>query len=49
MEVIGKLEERISKSGKPYKVLVIELVSGYEKLVFLNSAEIALLESQTKK
>lgn len=46
MEVIGKLEERISKAGKPYKVLVIELVPGYEKLVFLNSAEIALLESQ---
>ena len=48
MEVIGKLEERISKTGKPYKVLVIELVSGYEKLVFLNNAELALLETHKK-
>lgn len=39
------IEERISsKSNRPYKVLVVHLAPGVDKLVFLTSAEIALID-----
>lgn len=39
-----KLETRKSeKTGKDYKVIVIKLTSTYEKLVFLDKAEMELL------
>lgn len=34
-----KVVEKISKSGSPYKCLVIVFPNGYEKTVFLDSAE----------
>lgn len=44
MDVKCRLETRTSKEGKPYEVLVIQLTSTYEKLVFLDSAEKELLK-----
>lgn len=45
MSVDCKLETRYSeKLGRDYKVLVIKLTPTYEKLVFLDKAEIALIE-----
>ena len=44
MEVKATLEERTSKSGNYYQVLVIHLTDTYEKLVFLEKAEIELLK-----
>ena len=38
------LETRTSKKGNDYQVLVIKLTDNYEKLVFLDSAEIELLK-----
>lgn len=50
MQVPAILEERIStKTGKPYLVLVIKLTNKYEKLVFLEKAEIALLNLNQSK
>ena len=43
MEVKATLETRKSKDGKDYQVLVIKLTNNYEKLVFLDKAEIELL------
>lgn len=48
MEVIGTVEERVSKKGTKYKVLVIKLTDTYEKLVFLTNAELELLKATTK-
>lgn len=40
------LEERHSaKSGNNYKAVVIKITDGYEKLVMLDKAEIALIEA----
>ena len=44
MDVKCRLETRTSREGKPYEVLVIQLTSTYEKLVFLDSAEKELLK-----
>ena len=44
MEVKATLEDRESKSGKPYQVIVIKLTDTYEKLVFLEKSEIELLK-----
>ena len=44
METIAILEERTSKKGKKYVVLVIKLTDTYDKLVFLDKAEIELLK-----
>lgn len=44
MDVKCRLETRTSKEGRPYEVLVIQLTSTYEKLVFLDSAEKELLK-----
>lgn len=50
MKVDCTLETRTSKEkGNEYKVLVIKLTPTYEKLVFLDKAEIALLEVSNKK
>lgn len=48
MEVKATLEERTSKSGNNYQVLVIHLTDTYEKLVFLEKAEIELLKAKEK-
>lgn len=44
IEVRATLETRVSKkTGKPYQCLVIKLTDTYEKLVFLDTAEIELV------
>ena len=48
-EYKATLETRTSKSGNPYDVLVIKLTDTYEKLVFLESAELELLKMNSKK
>lgn len=48
MKVNASLETRHSeKSGNDYQVIVIKLTPTYEKLVFLDKAEIELLKAQT--
>lgn len=49
MEVKATLETRISKQGNPYQVLVIYLTDNYEKIVFLDKAEIELIKTQQPK
>lgn len=45
IEVRATLETRISKkSGKPYQCLVIKLTDTYEKVIFLDNAEVELLK-----
>ena len=44
MKVNAELVEKVSKSGNPYKVIVIHLTDSYEKLVFLEKAEEELLK-----
>ena len=44
IQVPCTLEERISKSGNPYFVLIIKLTDKYEKKVFLDSAELELIK-----
>ena len=44
MELKCTLETRQSKAGNNYDVLVIKLTDNYEKLVFLEKAEIELLK-----
>lgn len=43
------LEERVSKSGNNYLVLIIRLTNNYEKRVFLEPAEIELLKLKVSK
>lgn len=45
-QVNATLEERESKKGSKYQVLVIKLTDSYEKLVFLDQAEVELLKLQ---
>ena len=45
MEVKGTLEEKVSKNGNKYQVVVLKLTDTYEKLVFLDKAEIELLKN----
>ncbi|MDO4962611.1 MAG: hypothetical protein Q4E75_00705 [bacterium] len=42
-KIIATLETRTSKSGNEYQVVVIKLTDTYEKLVFLDKAELELL------
>lgn len=49
IELKATLEERTSKKGSNYQVLVIKLTDTYEKLVFLEKSEIELLKSTNKK
>ena len=44
LSVKAKLETRTSKDNISYQVLVIKLTDNYEKLVFLDKAEIELLK-----
>ena len=45
---IAQLETRTTKEGKTYQVLVIKLTDDYEKLVFLDKAEIEILKLRCK-
>lgn len=48
MKLNASLETRHSdKSGNDYQVVVIKLTPTYEKLVFLDKAEIELLKAQS--
>jgi hypothetical protein len=50
MELKATLETRKKKDGSgTYKVIVIKLSENSEKLVFLNSAELELLELKMAK
>lgn len=42
------LETRTSQKGNDYQVLVVKLTDNYEKLVFLESAELELLRLNKK-
>lgn len=42
------LETRTSKEGNKYQVLVLKLSDDYEKLIFLDRAEIELLKMKKK-
>lgn len=45
IEVKATLETRVSKkSGKTYQCLVIKLTDTYEKVVFLDNAEVELIK-----
>lgn len=44
MDVKATLETRTSKAGNLYDVIVIRLLPDYEKLVFLDKAELELLK-----
>lgn len=44
MNVPAKLVEKVSKAGKPYLAIVISITPTYEKIVFLDTAEIELLK-----
>lgn len=48
-EYKATLETRTGKAGNPYDVLVIKLTETYEKLVFLDKAELELLKINSKK
>lgn len=48
MNCKATLETRISQKGNEYQVLVIKLTDTYEKLVFLDKAEIELLKANSK-
>lgn len=42
------LETRQSKEGKDYQVIVINLTPTYQKLVFLDRAELELIKNTSK-
>lgn len=44
MDVKATLETKTSKKGTDYQVIVIKLTDTYEKLVFLEPAELELLK-----
>lgn len=45
IEVRATLETRVSKkSGKTYQCIVIKLTDTYEKIIFLDNAEIELIK-----
>lgn len=44
-KLIATLETRTSKKGNEYKVLVVKLTPTYEKLVFLEPAELEILKT----
>lgn len=45
IRVNATLEERTSKKGNAYMCVVLKLTPNYEKIVFLEPAEIELLKS----
>lgn len=42
------LEERVSQKGNPYICVVLKLTPTYEKIVFLEPAEVELVKSQQR-
>lgn len=44
MDIRAELVTRTSKSGKEYQCVVLYLADDYQKVVFLDRAEIALVE-----
>ncbi|MDR0912331.1 MAG: hypothetical protein LBM96_07015 [Methanobrevibacter sp.] len=44
MDLRAKLEERVSKEGKPYVAIIVRITDTYEKLIFLDKAELELLK-----
>ncbi len=46
---MATLETRQSKSGNTFQVLVIRLTDTYEKLVFLDKAELELLNALSSR
>lgn len=44
MEIRAEIVEKTSKSGKKYQCLEIYLTDDYKKVVFLDKAELALVE-----
>lgn len=45
IEVRATLETRVSKkSGKTYQCIVIKLTDTYEKIIFLDNAEVELIK-----
>lgn len=49
MEVKATLEEKTSKNGNKYKVVVLKLTDNYEKHVFLDKAELELLNTKNNE
>lgn len=49
VELKATWEKRVNKDGKPYDGIFVQISPGVEKMVFLNSAEKALLELQFGK
>lgn len=39
-----RIEKKVSSKGNEYYVLIVELVPGYEKQVFLDKADIKIIE-----
>lgn len=48
MNINAKLEEKTSKEGKKYFVVVLKLTDTYEKLVFLERPELELIKITNK-
>ena len=47
MDIKGRLEKRVSKkSGNEYVVLMLKFPNGYEKQVFLEQAELYMLDTK---
>lgn len=49
MEIKCTLEEKTSKNGKPYTVLLVHLTDSCTKMVFLDPAELELLKLSNKE
>lgn len=43
-----RLEEKVSKAGTKYVVLVLTFTNGYEKIVFIDKAEEYMLKELNK-
>lgn len=49
INLTGHLEERTSKDGNKYEVLILQITDDYEKEVYLSRAERQLLKLDNKK
>lgn len=49
MEIKATLETKTSKAGNEYQVVILNLTDTYQKLVFLDKAELELLKSFDNK
>lgn len=49
MEIKASLVEKESKKGNKYKCVVLKLTDSYEKVVFLEPAELELLKAVDSK